>query len=65
MKTLISAVRPTENIHLEIGDGQTGSITLSGRVVKAVESREHLNTYIGVFEDGSKATVLYWKRLCD
>lgn len=66
MKTLISAVRPAENIHLEIVDGQTGNIgLLSAKVVKVVESAEHHNTFICVFEDGSKATMLYWKRLCD
>ena len=65
MKTLISIVKPTENVHLEIVDSNTGEISLTEKVAKVVPSQEHINTFICVFPDGSKATVIYWKRCCD
>ena len=64
MKTLISTVRPTIGMHLEIV-GSDGNTTLSNKVAKVVESQEHVNTYICVFADGEKAVVVYWKRCCD
>ena len=64
MKTLISTVKPATGFCLEIVDSD-GKTTLSDKVARVVNSQERLNTYIVVFADGTKATVLYWKRLCD
>lgn len=64
MKTLISAVKPMVDMHLEIV-GSDGNTALSEKVAKVVPSQEHVNTYLVVFADGSKATVIYWKRCCD
>lgn len=64
MKTVISNVKPTAGFCLEIVDSDN-RINLSAKVVKAVPSAEHENTFICILEDGSKVLALYWKRLCD
>jgi hypothetical protein len=65
MKTLISRVKPNVGMHLEVigADGKCNLTEL--KVVFVIHSLEYQNTDICVFEDGSKACVIYWKRLCD
>jgi hypothetical protein len=65
MKILISATKPVVGFGLEIANTDGSVEYIRNKVAKVVESTERLNTYLVVFEDGSKAEIIYWKRLCD
>lgn len=65
MKTIISVTMPVIGFGLEIVNTDGSVEYIRNKVARVIESTERLNTFICVFEDGSKAEIIYWKRLCD